>query len=238
MPTFSNGDTHLYYEEYGTGFPILLFAPGGMRSALDYWGGSQWNPINELAPHFRVVAMDQRNAGKSTAPIKGTDGWHTYTTDHMALLDHLGIDKCHLLGGCIGGPYCFGVIQEAPDRVASAILQQTIGLDDNRHAFYEMFDSWAEQLKVTFPGVSEDEWMQFRSNMYDGEFLFNVDKQFVEHCSTPMLVLMGKDLYHPESTSREIAALAPNAQFLEQWKDPEKNDTVNIVVNFLKKNTP
>jgi len=238
MPTFSNGDVHLYYEEYGTGFPVLLFAPGGMRSALGYWAGSQWNPIDELAPHFRVIAMDQRNAGKSTAPVSGTDGWHTYTADHIALLDHLGIDKCHVMGGCIGGPYCFGVIQEAPERVASAILQQTIGLDNNQHAFYEMFDSWAEQLKGAYPQVSEDEWIQFRSNMYDGDFLFNVDRQFVEQCQTPMLVLMGKDLYHPESTSREIAALAPNAQFLEEWKDPEKNDTIRISVDFLKENTP
>ena len=63
--------------------------------------------------------MDQRNAGESTAPVTAGDGWHTYTEDHLALLDHLEIERAHLMGGCIGGPYCFGVIERAPGRVAS-----------------------------------------------------------------------------------------------------------------------
>ena len=33
MPTFERGDVSIYYEEYGSGYPLLLFAPGGMRSS-------------------------------------------------------------------------------------------------------------------------------------------------------------------------------------------------------------
>ena len=142
------------------------------------------------------------------------------------------------MGGCIGGPYCFGVMQAAPERVAAAILQQTIGYDDNRKAFYDMFDAWADELRHKYSDLSEDDWNQFRSNMYDGGFLFNVDRDFVRGCSTPMLVLMGSDLYHPESTSREIAELAPNAQLIESWKNPQSDNTVQIVLNFLQENTP
>ena len=91
--------------------------------------------------------MDQRNAGKSTAPVSGEDGWHTYTADHLALLDHLGIEKTHILGGCIGGPYCLGLIQTAPNRVASAVLQQSIGLENNRDVFYGLFDEWAGEIR-------------------------------------------------------------------------------------------
>ena len=29
MPTFTHGDVSIYYEEYGSGYPVLLFAPGG-----------------------------------------------------------------------------------------------------------------------------------------------------------------------------------------------------------------
>ena len=216
----------------------LLFAPGGMKSALNYWAGSQWNPIEALSPHFRVIAMDQRNAGSSTAPVTGSDGWQSYTGDHIKLLDHLNIEKCHVMGGCIGGPYCFGMMKEAPNRISSAILQQTIGLDNNRTAFYDMFDGWAEELKTKHPHISDEDLAQFRSNMYDGEFLFNVDRDFVKQCQTPMLVLMGSDLYHPESTSREIAGLAPNVKFLEKWKDPYNDNTVEIAIEFLKRNTP
>ncbi len=37
MPTFKRADVSIYYEEYGTGYPILLFAPGGMRSSIEFW---------------------------------------------------------------------------------------------------------------------------------------------------------------------------------------------------------
>ncbi len=70
-----------------------------------------------------------------------------------------------------------------------------------------MFDSWAKDMSDAT--LTNDEWQQFRSNMYDGEFLLNVDEAFVRQCETPMLVLIGDDLYHPHSKSREIAALAP-----------------------------
>ena len=239
MARFDRGDVSLYYEIHGEGFPILLFAPGGMRSAIPFWRGSEWDPIETLSPHFQVIAMDQRNAGQSTAPVSGDDGWHTYTSDHIALLDHLGIEKTHLMGGCIGGPYSFGVIERAPDRVAAAVLQQSIGdSGENRELFHAMFDQWADDVKAAKPEVPEADWASFRSNMFDHEFVYNVSREFVAGCETPLLVLMGSDPYHPESTSREIADLAPNARLVEQWKNADEDGTVAAVVEFLKGHTP
>ena len=71
MPTIQHGDARLYYEEYGHGFPLLLFAPGGMRSALSFWARSPWNPIEALAGQFRVIAMDQRRAFDRTDRRRG-----------------------------------------------------------------------------------------------------------------------------------------------------------------------
>lgn len=239
MPTFERDDVVLHYSESGQGFPILLFAPGGMKSAASFWESSPWNPIRELSDQYRVIAMDQRNAGQSKAPVRAEDGWHTYTQDHIALLDSLGVDRCHVIGGCIGGPYCFGIMQAAPGRVASAVLQQTIGASDNRQAFYDMFDAWAEEIAGGQPGVTEQAWQAFRSRMYDGDFVFSVDRDFVRSCEIPMLVLMGDDLYHPQATSREVAALAPKAELVERWKEPDVvADTVARVRSFLEANTP
>lgn len=239
MPIFTKDNVSIHYEIYGNGFPVLLFAPGGMRSAINFWSGGSWNPIEVLSPHFQVIAMDQRNAGESTAPISAADGWHSYTADHLGLLDHLGVARCHLLGGCIGGPYCLGVMAAAPERVAGAVLQQTIGLDDNRQAFYDMFDSWADALRKSRHELDDADLAQFRSNMYDGDFVFNVDRDFMRQCRIPMLVLMGNDLYHPQSTSREIASLAPNATLVQSWKEPEVTErTVKTVIAFLNEYTP
>lgn len=240
MPTFERDEIRIHYIEKGEGFPILLFAPGGMRSASGFWKNSPWNPVSELSDAFRVIAMDQRNAGRSEAPVRAGDGWHSYTADHVALLDHLEIERCHLIGGCIGGPYCMGVIQAAPERVASAVLQQPIGFSgENRQAFYEMFDTWKQEIVDRHPSVSERDWDAFRSNMYDGDFLFNTSREFVRGCATPLLILLGNDLYHPEITSREVAQLAPNAELIEKWQEPEVvGETVARVRAFLRANTP
>jgi pimeloyl-ACP methyl ester carboxylesterase len=241
MPTFERDEATIYYEEYGGGFPVLLFAPGGMRSAIPFWENPPWNPIVELASDFRLIGMDQRNASdRSPAPVGAADGWHTYAADHVGLLDHLRIERCHVFGGCIGGPYCFGVIQEAPGRVAAAVLQQPIGTSpENRQAFYEMFDGWANGIRKHHPDLTDGDWSSFRSNMYDGDFLFNVDREFVRACTTPLLVLMGADLYHPTPISREIAELAPNAELVESWKEPDVlTQTVERVRSFLRQHTP
>ena len=240
MPTIQHSGARLYYEEYGHGFPLLLFAPGGMRSAIGFWARSPWNPIEALSDQFRVIAMDQRNAGRSTAPIHAANGWHSYTADHIALLDALGIERAHVLGGCIGGPYCLGVMQAAPDRITAAVLQQPIGYDgENRLAFYEMFDSWANELRPQRPDVDPDAWSAFRDRMYSGDFVFNVSRDFVRQCRTPMLVLLGNDRYHPSVTSREIVELAPNAELVERWKEPELiEQTVARVRSFLALETP
>lgn len=235
---FERGDIRIHYKIYGEGFPILLFAPGGMRSAISFWHGSEWDPIEALQSDFQVIAMDQRNAGESTAPVAATTGWSDYTADHIALADHLGLEKLHLMGGCIGGPYCFGFIEAAPDRVCSAIIQQSIGVDNNQDLFFEMFDSWADPIKAAHPEASEEDWVRYRSNMFEQEFLYNVDRSFIRSCETPLWVLMGSDPYHPEVVSREIAELAPNATLVEKWKNAEEDDTVARALAFLHSHTP
>ncbi len=239
MPVFSRGDLNLYYEEYGSGFPVLLIAPGGMRSSIPYWANAPWNPIEQLRDRFRVIAMDQRNAGKSTAPVRADDSWSAYTADQLALMDHLGIDRFHTVGMCIGGPFCMGLIQAAPERVASAVLLQPIGLAGNRQAFFDMFDSWADELRAAHPEVPDLAWDAFKNAMYGGEFLFNVSRDFVARCVTPLLVLCGNDLYHPRDISVEISTLAANAELIEHWKDPEDRASASSrVLAFLQDNTP
>lgn len=239
MPIFAREDIKLYYEEHGKGFPLLLIAPGGMRSSISFWDKAPWNPIPQLAPSYRVIAMDQRNAGQSIAPIRATDGWQVYTEDQLALLDHLGVERCHVVGMCIGGSYCMGLIQAAPQRVVSAVLFQPIGLLNNRQAFFDMFDGWVKEQQPTHPEADEKTWEAFKRNMYGGEFLFTVSREFVVRCATPLLVLLGNDLYHPAEISREIVALAPQATLIEHWKEPEHHAAAQAAVErFLARHTP
>jgi pimeloyl-ACP methyl ester carboxylesterase len=241
MPCFDRAGASLYYELHGLeptadsrAFPVVLFAPGGMRSSIELWSRAPWSPLRELAPDRQVIGLDQRNAGRSTAPVGASDGWETYSADHLALLDHLGIERCHLLGGCIGSSYCLALLQRAPDRIASAVLQNPIGLHENRAAFREMFDGWAAQLRPRHPDLDAAGWCEFRERMYGGDFVFSVSRDFVRACTTPLLILAGNDLYHPAPISRELAALAPRAELIEHWREPEHiPETVKRVRAFL-----
>jgi hypothetical protein len=130
MPVFTRPDAELYYEVHGSGYPLLLFAPGGLRSQLDYWRFSPsnpsapppWlNPMADLAGRFTVVGMDQRNAGKSTGAVTETHGWHTYPGDHLALMDYLGFRRFHVMGG---GDFVFSVSRSFVRRCQVPLLLQ------------------------------------------------------------------------------------------------------------------
>ena len=219
MPFFERDDTRIYYEICGDGPPVLALAPGGLQSSIPIWGGVSYNAVERLASNYQVIVMDQRNAGQSTAPITGGDGWRDYTADQIALLDHLGVERFHAAGMCIGGSFIMGLAEAVPERLASAVMLQTIGYDDNRETFFELFDSWSAGVKPAHPSVGEDEWAKFRSTMFGGDFLFNVSEDVVARCQIPLLVLMGEDVYHPEATSRRVAELAPHATLIERWKE-------------------
>ena len=222
MRTLRRGETSIEYEVHGSGHPLLLLAPGGMRSARSFWNRAPFNPISEFAGQYRVIAMDQRNAGGSRAPIAATDGWDSYADDQLALLDELKVERCHLFGGCIGGAFALRLIERAPERVSRAVLQQPIGYSGtNREVFYELFDSWIAELRQTRMDIADEALPPFRSRMYDGEFVFSVSREFVAACPVPLLVLRGNDVYHPSATSEEIVRLAPRAELVHDWKTAE-----------------
>ena len=239
MAEFTRGDVTIAYDLEGPddGFPILLIAPGGMRSANAIWNDMPYNPREHLVDTYRLIGMDQRNAGRSFAPVSADDGWATMRDDQLALLDHLGVERCHVMGMCIGGPYIAGLLAAAPERFASAVMLQPVGIEPdgaNRQAFYEMFDAWVATKAESHPDVDAGTWTSFRSNMWDGDFVLTATPDEVAAFDLPLLVAMGNDLYHPQATSREIAGLAPNVTFVETWKEGDPLAAFPaIVTDFL-----
>jgi pimeloyl-ACP methyl ester carboxylesterase len=198
------------------------------------------DPRDVLADQFTVVAMDQRNAGSSTAPIGPGDGWTTFAADHVALLDHLGFDRVHAMGGCIGSSYVLGLCQAAPDRVTAGVLQNPIGLSaDNRDKFVAMFDGWAKELSARRDDIDVKSLASFRQNMFGGDFVFSVDRSFVQATPVPLLVLSGHDEFHPPAVAEEIADIAPNARLVPEWAGAERYEsTGKLVRDFLTEHTP
>jgi pimeloyl-ACP methyl ester carboxylesterase len=210
-----------------------------MRSSIQFWARSPWDPIRELSGDHRVVAMDQRNAGASCGPVLPDDGWHTYADDQLRLLDHLGIERANVLGGCIGGAFALKLAERAPDRITAAVLQQPIGLKDNRDVFHQLFDDWAAELGPARPDLQAAALSSFKANLYGGDFVFSVSRAFVETCKTPLLVLRGNDVYHPSAISEEIVRLAPHATLIERWREGEATARATTEVRtFLARHAP
>jgi len=234
--------TPVHYEEFGQGFPILTFAPAGLQSTSEVWSrpAAPINPITELAASFRVIAMDQRNAGgRSHAPITARDGWHTYTGDHLALLDHLGIDRCHLYGQCIGGSFILSLIKTQSQRVASAVLAQPIGrVAPAMPPPTARFQAWAESVK-DHPEATPQVLDAFYRNLYGAGFVYCADRAFVSTVTTPCLILAGNDEAHPLPISEELAKLLPNAELVREWKTGDALTAARArVKEFLAKHTP
>ncbi|MGH7367623.1 MAG: alpha/beta fold hydrolase [Candidatus Rokuibacteriota bacterium] len=242
MPSFRHGDATIYYEEFGRGFPILTFAPAGLQSTIEVWSGgtAPINPTTELAGSFRVIAMDQRNAGgRSRAPITARDGWPTFAGDHLALLDHLGIERCHLYGQCIGGSFILSLLKAQPGRVASAVLAQPIGRVGAMPAGRTpRFQAWAETL-TDHPEATAPVLDAFYQNLYAPGFVYCVDRAFVSTCATPCLVLAGNDEAHPLPISEELAKLLPDCELIREWKAGAALTSARArVAEFLSKHTP
>ena len=58
MPTYQNEEAEIFYEIEGSGYPILLIAPGGMLSENALWNNMPWNPRKELANEYQLIGMD------------------------------------------------------------------------------------------------------------------------------------------------------------------------------------
>jgi pimeloyl-ACP methyl ester carboxylesterase len=242
MPSFEHHGATIYYEEFGQGFPILTFAPAGLASTIAVWSqpSAPINPTTEWSKQFRVIAMDQRNAGgRSRAPITAQDGWPSYAADHIAVLDHLKIDKCHLYGQCIGGSFIFSMLKAQPDRIACAVLAQPIGrvgaMPATRAA---RFEAWAQSL-TDHPEATPEVLDAFYRNLYAAGFVYSVDRAFVSTVRTPCMVLAGNDEAHPWPISEEVAKLLPVCDFIPEWKTGAALEAARPRVReFLTKHTP
>lgn len=242
MPTIENHGATLYYETHGTGFPMLTFAPAGLRSVIDVWSepSAPVNPIAEFAGEYCVIAMDQRNAGgRSHGPITATDDWDTYTADHVAVLDHLGVDRCHLFGQCIGGPFIFNLIEARPGLAASAVVAQPIGrVAAALPPRTDSFNRWAAGLGER-PDATAAVLDAFYRNLYAPGFAYCVDRTFLSGCRTPCLVLAGNDTAHPFAIAEEMARLLPDAEFIAEWKEGAALESARARMRtFLAEHTP
>jgi pimeloyl-ACP methyl ester carboxylesterase len=113
MPKADLGDLKIYYETQGEGEPVLLVPPS-------WWPAATWNVVvvPALSQRYRTIIFDCRGTGRSSKP---KDGYtvQQFAQDGIALLSHLKISRCHVVGFALGGQIVQAMAIARPDLVAT-----------------------------------------------------------------------------------------------------------------------
>ena len=248
MPFYERGSVRIYYEDVGSGFPLMIIPGGGLNSSIASLDTSvPFNPMERYKNDFRCISADLRNAdlGQSRGPLEIDRPWDAYSDDQLGLMDHLGIREFLVMGFCIGGPMIHNLLKLAKDRVVAAAMMQPSGFSpEYPNIFYENnTERWAPQLCEKRSEVTMAQVHDFLTNMYTdrADFVFTVSRDFVRSLQTPLLIAPDNVPAHPYEAAMEVAEIAPNSETtIFPWKDSQENidRVVDHARRFLKLHEP
>jgi len=118
------------YEVLGSGPPLLMYSPGGFDATVEKWRTqgiyAQIKLLDHLPKKYTCIVFDRRETGQSGGRVERVT-WSDYVAQGRGLLDHLEIQKAHLMGGCMG---CAPVVAFAvayPEATLSMVLFWPVG---------------------------------------------------------------------------------------------------------------
>jgi pimeloyl-ACP methyl ester carboxylesterase len=121
MPRAKVNGAEIYYEEAGSGPPLIL-SPGGLQGVL-----SSYQLVRtQLSQTHRVIVYDRRFGGQSTSPLV-VQTWDLVCQDVIGLMDVLGIEQASLGGGSFGAAIAFGCAVRYPERVRAIVPSNIAG---------------------------------------------------------------------------------------------------------------
>jgi len=130
MPTIVVDRIATRYEIVGSGEPLLMFSPGGFDATLEKWTTlgvyAKTRMLDQLAANYQCIVFDRRETGRSGGRIERVT-WNHFVAQGKGLLDHLGIDRAHLLGGCMGCAPVLAFAVAHPERLRRVVLYWPVG---------------------------------------------------------------------------------------------------------------
>ncbi|HXX84121.1 MAG TPA: alpha/beta fold hydrolase [Casimicrobiaceae bacterium] len=116
---FRVNGVNIHYVLAGSGTPVVLIH--GWHSSI----AMNWQApgiIAALSRNHQVIAIDLPGYGQSDKPGDEAAYGKQWVDDVIALLDHLGIAKAHIVGYSLGGIIALKFIVDHPDRAISGVL--------------------------------------------------------------------------------------------------------------------
>jgi pimeloyl-ACP methyl ester carboxylesterase len=118
------------YEVAGSGPPLLMFSPGGFNAIAENWTSlgnyRRLRLLDHLTKAYTCITFDRRESGRSGGRVERVT-WEDYAAQGKGLLEHLGIDRAHLMGGCAGCSIVAAFAVAFPQTVSSMVLYSPAG---------------------------------------------------------------------------------------------------------------
>jgi len=114
MPFASVNGARLYYEQHGSGADVIFIHGAGGNHL------SWWQQIAAFSGVYRCTVYDARGWGLSRGEM--AVGRWALGTDLLALMEHLGIERAHIVAQSMGGRAVAGLTRLAPQRIRSLVL--------------------------------------------------------------------------------------------------------------------
>lgn len=130
MPTAVIDGITTRYEVVGSGPPLLMCSPGGFDATVEKWTTlgvyARIKLLDHLPRKYTCIVFDRRETGQSGGRVEHVT-WAHYAAQGKGLLDHLNIQRAHLMGGCMGccPVVAFGVA--FPEATLSMVLYWPVG---------------------------------------------------------------------------------------------------------------
>ena len=130
MPEASLDGITTRYDVVGSGAPLLMYAPGGFDARLEQWTAlpsyAKAKVFEHLSARYRCIIFDRRETGASGGRVERVK-WSSYAVQGKALLEHLGIERAHVMGGCMGVSCAIAFGVAYPETALSLVLYSPIG---------------------------------------------------------------------------------------------------------------
>lgn len=142
MPTAVIDGISTRYEVLGSGPPLLMYSPGGFDATIEKWSTqgvyAKVKPLDHLSKSYTCIVFDRRETGLSGGRVERVT-WSHFVAQGKALLDHLGVDRAFLMGGCMGVCPVAAFAVAHPERVAGMILFWPVGGAKYRLSSHQRF---------------------------------------------------------------------------------------------------
>lgn len=204
---FDSDGVQIRFIDEGRGTPVLLIH--GFSSDMDR-GWRERGIVNRLtSAGYRVIAYDNRGHGKSDKPQGASKYGSNMVEDGRRLLDHLNIDRAHVVGYSFGGRLANKLRELYPNRVISLTLGGTNVPTEPPKVTAERIEKLDKRLRGKGINDEHDRAALIAVRISSSELLGNASE--LGRNKVPVLVIRGEQ-DQPEK-AQELAKITSNAEF-------------------------